>query len=152
MPLPELLLRPDLGKRAYRLRCRFTVGAGISPDKLETAKMKTAELFVQDMRKQGWEYDPNRLEARLRGFTLKGPFSTTPITGAPSRLERVRFDAKRDLSRVLAGDNMRLPDIDYAITVPLLDESDTWEYEISAIFIRNTILTEVPDSHEEFTQ
>ena len=31
-----------------------------------------------------------------------------------------------------------------------LGENDTWEWELQAVFVHRTILTEVPDAHEEF--
>lgn len=150
MNLPELLLHKDLGKRAYRLKCRFKIDPNPKPDWLERTKFQAAELWVQDMEKQGWEYDPNKLEKSLRGFTMKGPFVSTPVTGAPSRLEQFRFNAKRDLPKILSGDPMRVPDLSrYVATMPSLGESPQWEYELSAIFIRKTLLVEVPDLKEE---
>ena len=149
MRLPELLIRPDLGKRAYRLKCRFAMPAYPLPTWVENEKYKTAERFVSDMAKQGWEYDPGRLAPSERGFKLTGPYPKTPILVLPSSVERQRIDAHRDLAKVRAGDRMRDKGSDYVSTVPMIEESEYWEYEISAVFIRNTILVETPDSHEE---
>lgn len=147
MRLPELLIRPDLGKRAYRLKCRFAMPAYPLPTWVESEKYKMAERFVSDMAKQGWEYDPNRLAPSERGFRLRGPYATTPVSDIKAIGRSIV--ARRDLPRVLAGDPLRDTGEDFASIVPLLDETDKWEYEISAVFIRNTILVETPDSHEE---
>ena len=147
--MPELLLRPDLGKKAYRLRCRFTVEAYTLPDRIDKYKFKMAEKWVADMYKQGWDYDPNVLPLDDRGFKLRGPFSATPITGLP-KLKDIRPMTNREaLARVMAGDKLRDTGEDWAVTLPEIDKTDKWEYELSAVFVRNTILTEVPDSHEE---
>ena len=149
MSLPEVLIKPDLGKKAYRLKCRFTLPAYPMPDWIEKAKWKAAEMFVADMAKQGWEYDPNRLSLNVRGFRITGPYSKTPIMVLPTSIERQRLVAHRDLFRVRAGDRMRDKGSDYAKVLPMIEESDQWEYEISAVFIRNVILVETPDTHEE---
>ena len=138
----ELLLRPDLGKKAYRLKCRFTIEANHKPEYLEKVKYKVAEEFINDIKKQGWEYDPNRLPPSERGFKLTGPYPATPMTGLPTKAEQFRFNAKRDMPRIAAGDKMRLPELNYAQSVPLLGETDKWEYELSAVFIHATILVE----------
>lgn len=138
----ELLLRPDLGKKPYRLKCRFTIEANHKPEFLERVKFQVAEAFVIDMKKQGWEYDPNRIPPNQRGFKLTGPYPATPVTGLPTKAEQFRFSAKRDMARVMAGDPMRLPPTSWAKSVPILGETDKWEYELSAVFIRETILVE----------
>ena len=51
-----LLIRPDLGYKPYRLKCRFIMPKHPSVPHLMTAKVEAAELFVRDMAKQGWEY------------------------------------------------------------------------------------------------
>lgn len=148
--LPELLLRPEQPKRGYRLRCRFAIEAHPKPEWLDKVKFKVAEDFVKDMEKQGWEYDPNKVEPALRGFRLTGPYTFTPITGLPSKTEQFRFSARRDLDKVLRGDRMRLQDLSrYVADVPVLEENEKWEYELSAVFIREQILIEVPDNLAE---
>ncbi len=147
--IPELLLRPDLGKRGYRLKCRFTVEAYTRPEVIEKVKYKIAEAWVRDMAKQGFEYDPNRLEPSVRGFTLRGPFNSTPITGTP-KLHTIRpMSGREALMRVIQGDRLRDTVGDYAVTLPALNETDKWEYEISAVFVHPTILAEIPNSQEE---
>ena len=140
---PTLLLRSDLGKKPYRLRCRFSVDAFPRASWLEKAKHAAAEAFVQDMAKQGFEY------LDQHGVTMTGPFSATPITGLPSRRERGRFNARQALPAVLAGNPLRPPERSYAVSVPLLDESEKWEYELAAVFIHKTLFVETPDKHEE---
>lgn len=125
-----------------RLKCRFTVEAGTTSDRLDKYKYKVAEAFVSDLEKQGWKYEPNRLPASERGFKLTGPFPATPVKGLPSRAEQFRFNAQRDMARVLAGDKLRATDLSYVSNVPLLGETDKWEYELSAVFIHEEILVE----------
>lgn len=138
----ELIIRTPREKKAYRLRCRFTVDAGASQDSIDKMKIRVAEKFVEDMKKQGWEYDPNKIEASQRGFTLKGPFLPTPITGLPKFHERIRFNSREALPRVMAGDPMRLPDKSWVVDMPTITTTDKWDYELSAVFIRPTIMIE----------
>jgi|SRR3972149_2774279 len=144
----ELLLRPDLGKKAYRLRCRFRIGAYPSERTLEKAKYKAAELFVRDMAKQGWEH----LEPH--GFKMSGPFPATETGYLPKRSQQERWHvpSRELIGAVLNSYTPRLPvahDNSYARIVPLVTETDDWEFELAAVFVHPTILTEVPDAHEE---
>ena len=146
MKAPTIFLKPELEKKAYRLKCRFTVEANSLPDWVEKIKYKVAEEFVSDMEKQGWKYDPNKLPPAERGFKLSGPFSHMQTVQLP---KFSTFKAAEALPRVRAGDRMRDNTNNYVQTVPLLDQTDKWEYELSAVFIRSQILTELPDSWEE---
>ena len=145
----DILLRTDLPKKAYRLRCRFTIEAYPKQEWLDRAKLKAAEMFVEDMIKQGWQYDPNKIHPNSRGFKLTGPYTATPITGLPKLNTIKRITNKEALARVSAGDPMRDTGEDWAVTLPGLFESNSWEYELSAVFIRTTILVETPSLHEE---
>jgi len=117
------------------------------PDWVTKTKFKVAELFVADMAKQGFEYDPNKLPPHVKGFKLTGPYPATPdIT---SIKVPKRYTGKQALLRVAAGDRLHDEGQDYATTLSSIDMSEQWEYEISAVFIHKTILTETPDSHEE---
>ena len=51
-----VLLRPDLGKRGYRMKCRFRIEAYPVPDRLKKATAEAAVLFIKDMRLREWEY------------------------------------------------------------------------------------------------
>lgn len=145
----ELLLRPEVEKKPYRLKCRFSIDAYPRPEWVEKYKLQVAEQFVNDMERQGWEYDPNVLPVSERGFRLRGPFTTTPLTGLPSHVDRVRMSAAAMLPGVRAGNPYRDSGHDYAATVDPIDSTERWEYEISAVFIRPQIFTEIPDPHEE---
>lgn len=149
MSIPEILIRPDLGKKAYRLKCRFTVDAHISPERFEKLKFEVAEAWVEDMKLQGWEYDPNRIEKSQRGFNLSGPFYITPVTGLPKFHERRKMTSKEMLPMVAQGRRVFDEGRDWAVPVTPLNQSDKWDWEISAVFIHETILTEIPDAHEE---
>lgn len=149
MKAPTLILKPDVPKKAYRLKCRFTVESGVQVEQLDRIKVKVAEQFVEDLGKQGWIYDPNKLHPAERGFRLSGPFSKVTPLGLPSKSEIRRFSAKDALAGIQTGNKFRSKEFNYVSTVLGLDETDKWEYELSAVFIRPRILTEIPDPHEE---
>lgn len=140
----SLLIPRDLGRRAYWLHARFTVPAHPKTVWLDEAADEAGKLFIADMAKQGFTYIDKH------GMGYRGPIPKTPITGAPSRLERERFVAKDALARVQQGDPMRTRELGYTATVPHIDESELWEYDLRAAFHHVTILTETPDPHEEF--
>ena len=142
----ELILRPDLGKGAYRLRCRFTVDApprhlqrrAVWAQTLEKMKLECAQRFVNDMAKRGWEYMDKH------GFQMTGPYHGVQVVDL-SKLRRQHF-------------NTRSPDFWHrnglgpesaVTTLPSLQESDKWDYELSAVFIHKTLLAEIPDPIEE---
>lgn len=145
--MPELLLRPDLGKKAYRLRCRFSVGAFPSERSLEKAKYAAAEMFVTDMAKQGWHY------LDRHGFKMTGPYPAVEVVQLPKRSQQERWHVPSAdiMSAVATGTRIGriAQDGGYAKPVPLLAESDRWEFELAAVFTHKTILTEYPDKHEE---
>ena len=146
MPGLELLLRPDLGKKAYRLKCRFVIGAYPSEGTVEKAKYHAADLFIADMAKQGWQY------VSRHGFTMKGPFPATQMIMLPKRSEQERWHtpSRELLSAAQAGYRARTgADGGYVRPVPLLSDTDAWEFELAGVFTHDTILTEVPDPHEE---
>lgn len=134
--MPAILVRPDLGKRAYRLKCRFTLPANPKPSWVEKAKYATAQWFIQDMAKEGWEY------VGKFSFTLKGPFPHIDVAlSLPkrSKQEQWHFNARQPrLTRVGKG----IPGV---ANVPLLDGGADWDYELSAVFIRPAIVIEMPD-------
>ena len=73
----ELILRPDLGKRPLRLKCRFKIEPQPSPRQLEVAKNHCADLFVQEMAKQGFAY-----MSQYR-FRITGPYVFVEPTSLP---------------------------------------------------------------------
>jgi hypothetical protein len=150
MSLPELLIRPDLPKRAYRLKCRFTTGAGVSEhsDAFIRVRNEVAWRWVVDMEKQGWKYDPNKYEPSARGFTCTGPYPVTPVTGVPKFHQRKKYTSKEMYARVMAGDPCRDEGQDWVVPVLGVHESDKWDWELTAVFIRTMILTEIPEAHE----
>lgn len=145
--MTTLLLRPDLGKKAYRLRCRFCIGAFPSEGSLEKAKRVAAEAFVTDMAKQGWSYLDHY------GFKMTGPYPAIEVVQLPKRSQQERWHLRSAdmMSAVTMGTRIGriAQDGGYAKPVPLLAESDRWEFELAAVFAHETILTEYPDEHEE---
>ena len=136
-----ILPPPTRDKRGYRLRCRFKSDPYPMESRLDREKVVIAEKFVADMHKQGWEHDGRY------GFKLTGPFPMipAPITIRPRRMRT----AREMLSGVMQGQRFRDEGENYAQPMPKLVFSEYWEYEISAIFVREEILTEYPDPHEE---
>ena len=143
--MPEILIRPDRGKKAYRLKCRFVIDAFPSERFLDKAKYAAAEQFVRDMEKQGWRHEPQH------GFKMTGPYPATEIVNLPKRSEQEKWNIpSRDLlAAVQAGYRLDSPAASYVKPVPLITETDRWEFELAGVFLHETILTESPDPHEE---
>lgn len=149
-----LILRPDLGKKAYRLKCRFTIEAFPTKRSLELGKFKAAGLFVTDLAKQGWE------NVEKFGFKLNGPFSPVEIMTIPKRSEQPRWNASsKEMYGAIQSGNIQnyqrqqyermAADGGYARPVPHITEVDSWEFELVGVFVHKTILMETPDPHEE---
>ena len=135
--MPGLLLRSDLGKRPYRLRCRFKIGDHPRLEQVQKASAKAAEQFVKDMHVQGWEFVPKY------GFDMRGPFpalKVIPLPKAPPQLT-----ARQMAPLVAAGHKFRAAPLEGVQSVPLLGETDGWEYELRGVFTHKTILTELED-------
>lgn len=143
----ELLLRPDLGKKAYRLKCRFVIGAFPSERTLELAKYHAADLFVRDMAKQGWQYLDEH------GFKMTGPFPAVEVISLPSRSQQQRWHTPSSelFAAIQAGyrPDRLVRNGSHAKSVPLITETDDWEFELAGVFVHETLLAEVPDEHEE---
>ena len=138
--MTTLLLRPGRDKKAYRLRCRFKIEPHPSQDRLDREKFKTAELFIRDMQKQGWENHSGS------GFVMKGPFPrVVPTTLHPRHIPT----AREMLPGVARGERFLDPGVTGVSLVPSLSASEWWEYELAGVFIRTQIMTERPDAHEE---
>mgnify|MGYP001608998517 FL=1 len=138
---------PDPGKKAYRLRCRFRVGAYPSQRELYSGKIEAAEQFVRDMRKQGWEYvgGSSRMPPQAQGFRMTGPYPVIePVTIHVAK----ELPAAEQFAGMLRGNRYRDGGGTIASTVLPLEENERWEYELAAVFVHETILTEVPDPHE----
>ena len=135
----DLLLRRDLGKRAYRLRCRFSVGAFPKEDWLRKAKVAAAEKFIEDMTKQDWRY------VEPHGIRMTGPFAAMQAMSLPRRHQQEQWHWNARTPFIPQGLSKDVP----VVTVPSLGETDKWEYELAAVFTHDTILTERPDPDEE---
>ena len=146
-----LILRPSRDKKPYRLKCRLKIEPAPSPvrdslghgrwrARLEREKVRIAELFVTVLRTQGWENLP------AHGFKMRGPF---PMV-VPTSIKVPRVPSAREMeAAVRQGARFLDEGRDYASAVPKLHMSEYWEFEISGVFVRDEILTEVPDPHEE---
>jgi len=144
----ELLVRPDLGKKPYRLKCRFLIGAFPSERILERAKYKAAEMFVADMAKQGWDY------LDQYGFKMTGPFAAVQTVNLPKRSQQQRWHmpSREIIAAVERGHLSRwtVPDgPNWVKEVPRITETDDWEFELSGVFVHETIVAQYPDRHEE---
>ena len=140
----EVLVRPDRGKRAYRLRCRFTVEAFPNPEFLDRAKFRAAQAFVEDMRKQGWE------NLGSHGFKMTGPFPAIEVVNLPPRSLQPRWHqpSQEVLQRIMAGQKVRTNGKGFTSDVPALGTCEKWEYELAGVFAHNTILTEMTEARE----
>ena len=145
-----LLVRPDMGRKAYRLRCRFKVSAFPSQDLLEKSKYKVAELFVESLAKQGWEY------LDKHGFKMTGPFAPLVIVNLPKKHQQAQWHMKS--SEMLEkhmnhGGSLsaspRSSPTSYVSDVPPLAECEEWEFELAGVFVHKTLLAETPDPWEE---
>ena len=122
------------------MKCRFVIEARPTRERLRRGALKAMELFVADLAKQGWEHMPSQ-PPRLRG-----PF--TPVVPMTVRVRRPPTSQEM-LRAVAQGATFRAGLEDLAQTVTPLEVNESWEYELSLVFIRETIRFEVPDRHEE---
>lgn len=140
-----VIIRPEMKLKPYWFHCRFSLPAYPKQEWLDKAADECGRQFIADMNRQGFTYQ-DRFGIVIRQM----PSPAVPITGAPSILERERFNARRDLDRILSGDRMRaLPDPGYVASVPLLSEAEFWEYDLAAVFVHEELLVETPAAHEE---
>ena len=136
----QLLVRPSLDRKAYRLRCRFQTDPYPSQARLEREKVRIAEMFVADMHKQGWEH------IERFGFRMTGPYPRIiPVALRPRQMPT----ARQMLSGVQQGRRFRDEGVEGVQIMPQLEMSEYWEYEIAGVFVRPAILTEIPSLHEE---
>jgi hypothetical protein len=139
--MTTLILKQVRDNRPYRLKCRFKIDPHPGRARLNDEKVRVAEMFVRDMRKQGWEHD-----ARYDDFTMKGPFPMVTTTTLHSR----RSPTAREMAPSVASGARFLDNAGSGVLeVPPLALSEYWEYEIAGIFVRPQIMTEYPDPHEE---
>ena len=143
MPYANLLLPVDHGKKPYRMHARFASAAYPREEWLVKARNACAEAFIRDMAKQGWHYvDRPGPEFALQ---LTGPFTKMPPPSlAPiGQQERWHFNARTD--DPLAS-RLRIPHETPGVhTLAPRTETDEWEWDISAVFVHDTILMELPD-------
>ena len=142
--------RPDLGKRPYMLHCRFQIEAYPTPGMLDRAKYAAAEQFIADMKVKGWDYigESSRLPAEVRGFkmTFKGAHIETMTLHRPKRAP----SSREMLPHVMQGAKFRADERPTVMTVPEINATEFWDYDLRGVFLHDTILAEVPDLHEEF--
>ena len=131
----EILLRPDLGKKAYRMRCRFTIDSYPKDEWLEKVKYEVARRFVEDMAKQGYDYIDKF------GFKLSGPLDHVAVSHfipPYNRQEKWHYAARDGMPMRVSGDS-------YASDLPSLAEAEKWDFELSAVFVSRTLVVEVED-------
>ncbi len=139
MPYTELLLRREREKRPYRLKCRIATDPYPAPDELKRQIRIGLELFVSDMRKQGWEW------LSYAKPKLTGPYVPvrTQVIHRPRTLSAAAM-----MPYVMRGIPLPAENGTSALAMPILEEEESWEYELSLTFIRPQIMTEIPDAHE----
>jgi len=134
--MPTVIMRRDHGYRPYRLRCRFAVEAYPTQGWLETARHEAAERFIEDMDKQGWDYMDQH------GVQMSGPYSPAIITGVPSFADRERIKAKDAAYAVAQGARLLPQKTQMVASVTPVAFCDKWEFELSAVFLRKTVVME----------
>ena len=135
----QVVIKPSLDKKPYRLRCRFKSDPYPLQSRLDREKVTIAERFVRDMKAQGWVYDDRF------GFRMTGPYPVTvPVTIHVPRMP----SARGMLPYVAQGARFLDQGGTVAGIMPKLATSEYWEYELSAVFVR-AVLVEQPDLHEE---
>ena len=136
----SLLLKPDLDKKAYRMKCRFVIEPYPAPDSLKEGALKAHDWFVTDMAKEGWTYVSGE---RPR---LRGPFPQV----VPMTIHRPHIPSSSEMFlAVMQGARFRAGAETIAKTVLPLSQSEYWEYELALVFYRNPLVADVPDLHEE---
>ena len=140
---------PDPGKKAYRLHARFPVPAHSGPRVLEKAKYQAADQFVVDMAKRGYQWigESSRLPVDQRGWrlTFKGAhIAAMNLTKRPRTLS-----SREMLPQIMQGAKFRAEEEPRVYNVPHHNECEFWDYDLSTIFVRDTILGDVPDLHAE---
>ena len=140
--MPTVIMRRDHGYKPYRLHCRFTVEAYPSQGWLESAKHQAAERFIEDMGKQGWDYIDKH------GIAMTGPYSASVITGLPSAAQREkdRINAREAVFAVAAGARLLPSKREMVASLPPIAMSPEWEFDLSAVFLRKTIVMEYDEN------
>ena len=137
----EVVVRPDLGKRPYRLHCHVTVEGGVRGSELHLAVGHCLDDFVRAMHQQGFEHVSSE---PWRSHGMPKPHIKPMTLRRPARL------SSRDMMpAVMQGARFRAGPETIALVVPRLEESELWDYDVSGVFLHDTILTDVPDLHEE---
>jgi hypothetical protein len=136
----QTLIKPSLDNKGYWLKCRFSIEREPNPRYLYHATMAALEAFIRDMHQQGWEHD-----GRVRP-QMKGPFPYV----APVQIKMPRALRAKDMAALVAkGERFLDSGEDTASIMPELDCTEFWDFELRAVFVRPTILVEIPDPHEE---
>lgn len=137
------LIRPDLGYKPYRMRCRVRTLAGRGPDLQGKAVLAQVESWIDQMATRGFEYNERHEGLKLVG----GPYPVVETVQIPR--PKKRMSNKEMRWRVSQGDPCRDDIQSFAMTVPALGQVEFWEYEVSAVFVHKTILVETPSVEEE---
>lgn len=137
----SLLLRPDLGKKAYKMRSRFRIEAEHTREQLNRARNVALNDFIVAMGKRDWQYVSKYLPR------ITGPYSYIQPS---EQAKPQRISAKQMLPGVLQGNKYReSPDTLGVFSPDPVDATEWVEYEISAFFVHPTLVLEIPYSHEE---
>lgn len=133
--------RADLGKHPYRLHCRFRVGADASKRDVEQAANIAADTFIADMAVQGWQH----LSQYGFRLTFKGSSVVPMNLGRPKRPP----SSREMLPQVMQGATFRSTGEPAVMNVLPPSMVEFVDFDLSGVFLHNTILSEIPDLHEE---
>lgn len=130
---------PDLGKRSYRLKFSVVTWPNPTSDQLRRGLYKSLEPLERQMRTQGFE---------LRERTIRFERRQPHIETVEIHVHR-QPTAKQMIRDVAQGAKFRDQGGTIAMAVPLLEETEAWEYIFSAEFIHDTLVFDIPEVHEE---
>lgn len=136
-PLNLVPTAPDY--RAYRLKCRFQVGAALCHQKigpgvsvchhLETSAYTAGRIFLDAMEHDGWRPVDGNLTMTA------GPLPATPVD-ASALPPAVKVKRERG-PHARFGPAYTSP----IVEKPTLATTDIWEYELSGLFVRKLMPT-----------
>ncbi len=133
--------RPEADKRPYRLK--FSV-VGYPNMPLEALRVGLSRSLTEVER-----------QMRQRGFVFAGEHTIQFVRKQPHiepmtvRLYRPPSAKQMLASGLMQGNRFRAPVETLAMTMPLLHQTEAWEYIFSAIFVHDTILVETPSEGEQ---
>ena len=135
--MPQVIVRPELERQAYRVRFHVRVPARASREQFHYCLAWSLERMISRLERQGWTF------VRLSEQPPRGPLPVVPIKGFGKRPVRIKRKPGHASAPEPPDDSLwrvsTLPTFGPKAAHLMTDEVD-WEYQ--AIFQRPTIATE----------